>query len=123
MSDHRRAELNDEWLSVDEVLNTSELFRRALRAPEYAAENRALIALAQAMNEAPRTFLQKLADIALELCHADSAGISILEARAGAGAFRWRAVAGRYAPYINTSLMPDACPCGTVKVASRSAQR
>jgi PAS domain S-box-containing protein len=114
MSDHRSAKLNDEWLSVDAVLNTSELFRRVLRAPEYAAENRALIALAQAMNEAPRTFLQKLADIALELCHADSAGISILEARAGAGAFRWRAVAGRYAPNINTSLMRDACPCGTV---------
>ncbi|HEX6175162.1 MAG TPA: PAS domain S-box protein [Candidatus Binatia bacterium] len=114
MGDHRSAKLNGEQLSVDEVLNTSELFRRAPRAPEYAAENRALIALAQAMNEAPRTFLQKLADIALELCHADSAGISILETSEGASVFRWRAVAGRYAPNINTSVARDACPCGTV---------
>ena len=114
MGDHRSAESNDERLSVDEVLNTSELFRRASRAPEYAAENRCLIALAQAMNEAPRTFLQKAADMALELCHADSAGISILETSEGASVFRWRAVAGRYAPNINASMASDACPCGTV---------
>ena len=76
MADHRSAELNDEPLSLNQVLNTSELFRRTSREPEYAAENRALIALAQAMNEPPHTFLQKLADIALELCHAGSAGIS-----------------------------------------------
>jgi PAS domain S-box-containing protein len=114
MGDHRSAKLNDERLSVDEVLNTSELFRRALRAPEYAAENQALIALAQAMNVAPHTFLQKLADIALELCHADSAGISILEASEGGSVFRWLAVAGRYAPHINTSMARDGCPCGTV---------
>src|SRR5918995_2996140 len=104
MGDHRSAKLNDERLSVDQVLNTSELFRRASRAPEYAAENRALVALAQTMNEAPRTFLQKLSDIALELCHADSAGISILEDSEEASVFRWRAVAGRYGPSINTSL-------------------
>src|SRR5918994_6944610 len=114
MGDHQSAELNDERLSVDQILNTSELFRRPLRAPEYAAENRALIALAQAMNEAPRTFLQKVADMALELCHADSAGISILEASGAASVFRWRAVAGRYAPNVNTSMASDGCPCGTV---------
>ena len=110
----RSAEFNDERLSVDEVLNTSELFRRASRAAEYAAENRALISLAQAMNEAPRTFLQKLAEIALGLCHADSAGISILESPERASMFRWLAVAGRYAPSINTSMARDACPSGMV---------
>jgi PAS domain S-box-containing protein len=114
MGDHRSAELNDERLSLNQVLNTSELFRRISREPEYAAENRALIALAQAMNHGPLTFLQKVADMALELCHADSAGISILEACEGASVFRWRAVAGRYAPAINTSMARDACPCGTV---------
>ena len=114
MGDHRSAELNDERLSLNQVLSTSELFRRTSREPEYAAENRALVTLAQAMNQAPLTFLQKLADIALELCQADSAGISILEACGGASVFRWRAVAGRYAPTVNTSMARDACPCGTV---------
>ena len=51
-------------LSLDQVLNTAELFQRTSRAPEYAAESRALVALAQAMNEAPRTFLQKSAEMA-----------------------------------------------------------
>ena len=67
-------------LPLDQVLNTAELFQRTSRAPEYTAESRALVALAKAMNEAPRTFLQKSAEMALELCHADSAGISMLEA-------------------------------------------
>ena len=114
MDDHRSAELKDQRLSVDQVLNTSELFRRTSRAPEYAAENRALTALAQAMKQSSRTFLQKLADIALELCHADSAGISILEESERARMFRWCAVAGRYAPNINTRMPRDGCPCGTV---------
>jgi two-component system, cell cycle sensor histidine kinase and response regulator CckA len=108
------AELRETPLALDQVLKTSELFRRVSRTPEYAAENRALIALAQAMNQAPRTFLQKLADTALELCHADSAGISVLESPEGASMFRWRAVAGRYAPHIDTSMARDGCPCGTV---------
>lgn len=108
------AELREIPLALDQVLKTSELFRRVSRTPEYAAENRALIGLAHAMNQAPRTFLQKLADAALELCHADSAGISILESPEGASMFRWRAVAGRYAPNIDTSMAREACPCGTV---------
>jgi PAS domain S-box-containing protein len=114
MGFNRSAELREIPLALDQVLNTSELFRRASRAPEYAAENRALIALAQAMNEASRTFLQTLADMALELCHADSAGISVLEASEGDSVFRWRAVAGRHAPNSGTSMARDACPCGTV---------
>jgi PAS domain S-box-containing protein len=114
MADHLSADSNDERLSVNQILNTSELFRRTPRAPKHAAENRALIALAQAMNEAPRTFLQKLAETALDLCHADSAGISVLESHQGASMFRWHAVAGRYAPNINTSMAREACPCGTV---------
>jgi PAS domain S-box-containing protein len=114
MGINESAELTVARLPLDEVLNTAELFQRRSREPQYAAENRALIALAQAMTEAPRTFLQKLADTTLELCHADSAGISILETYEGATMFRWRAIAGRYAPHINTSMARDACPCGTV---------
>lgn len=99
-------------LPLDQVLNTAELFQRKSRAPEYAAESRALVALAQAMNEAPRTFLQKSAEMALELCHADSAGISMLESGEAAGVFRWRAIAGLYAPRINATIPREGSPCG-----------
>ena len=38
---------------LEEVLTTEELARRPSRPPDYAAENRALLALAQAMAESP----------------------------------------------------------------------
>ena len=61
------------------MLSTAELVRRPSRPPDYAAENRALIALAQVMATSPEAILQKLADTALTLCRAHSAGLSLLE--------------------------------------------
>jgi hypothetical protein len=60
-------------LSMDEVL------RRPSRPPNYAAENQALIAPAQDMAASPEAILQNLADTALTLCRAHSAGLSLLE--------------------------------------------
>jgi GAF domain-containing protein len=55
-----------------------------------------------------------LVDTALELCRAQSAGISILEKDAnGDDVFRWRAVAGPWSIYRG-ELMPHKNPCGTV---------
>jgi PAS domain S-box-containing protein len=99
---------------LDEVLTTEELTRRPSRPPDYAAENRALIALARTMAEAPQTILQKLVDLALGLCRADSTGISILEPGGTTGVFRWHAIAGRHAPDMNATVPREASPCGTV---------
>ena len=74
--------------ALDDVLITAELARRPRRSPEYAAEGRALTALAEAMADSPQTILQRLVETALHLCRADSAGISILETRGAAGVFR-----------------------------------
>src|SRR5215475_15806293 len=65
--------------SLDDVLITAELAHRPARAPDYQAENRALTALVEAMADSPQPILQKLVETALELCRADSAGITILE--------------------------------------------
>lgn len=65
--------------SLDDVLITAELARRPQREPDYKAESRALTALAQALASRPEQVLQKLAELAMELCRADSAGISVLE--------------------------------------------
>ena len=100
--------------SLDDVLKTEELARRPSRSPDYVAENRALFALAQAMAEAPQTILQKLVDTALELCRADSTGISILEPGGTTGVFRCQAIAGRYAPNMNATIPREASPSGTV---------
>ena len=115
MADHHSSETRNRLqVSLDEVLITDELARRPARPPDYESENEALGALAQAMTETPGRILQKLVDTVLKLCHADSAGISIVERGGAAGVFRWRAVAGSYAPNINGTMPRDDSPCGTV---------
>jgi PAS domain-containing protein len=100
--------------SIDEVLITGELAQRPARAPDHAAENRALSALARELAARPRGVLQKLSELALELCNAESAGISILEPGDDGGMFRWHATTGRYTPYLGATIPRDASPCATV---------
>ena len=64
---------------LESVLCTEELKRRPSRPPDYQAENQALLALAQELTNSPGSVLQRLVDIALELCRGHSAGISLLE--------------------------------------------
>ena len=99
---------------LDDVLITGELARRPARAPDFAAENRALTALALEMANQPHRVLQKLAELVVELCHADSAGISILEPGGEHGVFRWHAVSGPFAVHLGGTLPHDHSPCGVV---------
>ena len=98
----------------DDVLITGELARRPARAPDFAAENRALAALAAEMASRPHAVLQKLAELVVELCHADSAGISVLEPGGEHGQFRWHAAAGAFAPHLGGTMPREASPCGIV---------
>jgi PAS domain S-box-containing protein len=93
-------------------LCTEELNRRPSRPPDYETENRALVALVQALADSPRTILQALADAILELLKSDSAGISLLtkdEKR-----FYWPAIAGVWKPHIGVGTPRDFGPCGDV---------
>ena len=96
------------------MLSTAELVRRPSRPPDYVAENRALIALAQVMATSPDAILQKLADTALTLCRAHSAGLSLLEEGDQKNNFHWRAIAGQWARHINGGTPRNFGPCGTV---------
>jgi PAS domain-containing protein len=62
----------------------------------------------------PGGVLQKCAELAMELCHADSAGISILEPGGENGLFRWHAATGAFAANRYGTMPRDASPCGTV---------
>jgi len=97
-----------------DVLITGELARRPARTPDFAAENRALRALALEMANQPHRVLQKLAELVVELLHADSAGISILEPGGEHGVFRWHAVVGPFAVHLGGTLPRDHSPCGVV---------
>jgi PAS domain S-box-containing protein len=96
------------------MLSTAELGRRPSRAPDYEAESKALIALAQSMAASPEAILQKLADTALSLCQAHSAGLSLLEEADQKSNFHWRAIAGQWAPHKNGGTPRNFGPCGAV---------
>ena len=97
---------------LESVISTAELKRRPSRAPDYAAENRALVALAQEMAVSPNNILQKLVEAALTLCRAHSAGISMLDDERQR--FRWIAVAGRWANHLGGGAPRHFSPSGTV---------
>jgi PAS domain S-box-containing protein len=99
---------------LDDVLCTEELRRRPSRPPDYAAENRALAALAEAMTRDWTSILQKLVDAAHDLCRADSAGVNILERDGDREMVRWHAIAGRFSVNAGGAVARDASPCGTV---------
>jgi hypothetical protein len=83
------------------MISTAELTQRPSRLPDYAVENRALISLAQEMATAPYNILQKLAETALTLCRAHSAGFSLLEDADQNKRFHWRALVGQWAPHVD----------------------
>ena len=85
--------------SLETVLLTDALMGRPLRATDAAAEARALVSLAEALAEAPRTTHHRLADLVRDLCGADSAGVS-LRAEEGDGSCRCLAGVGRLAPEV-----------------------
>lgn len=100
--------------SLAEVLATTELAHRPTRPPDYAAENRALVALAAVLAENPADILQRLTEFARELCGADSAGVSIVESEGAATQFRWHAVAGAWANRVGGVQPRSQSPCGAV---------
>jgi PAS domain S-box-containing protein len=106
------ASIPDGAVSLESILCTEELHRRPWRPPDYGKENRALVALAIALADSPRTILQTLAEKALEVLQADSAGLSLLtkdEKR-----FYWPAIAGAWQPHLGGGTPRDFGPCGDV---------
>lgn len=100
---------------LDGVLITDELFGRAPRPPNFEAENRALVQLARAMVDSPQNILQMLAETALDLCSAETAGISLLEVSdSDEEIFCWRALAGTNRSQLGGTTPRGFSPCGTV---------
>lgn len=103
---------NAKSVSLEAILRTEELGRRAYRAPDYETENRALTKVVRALAEASATILQTLADTLLEMLKADSAGLSLLN-EAG-DRFYWPAIAGAWFPHLGGGTPRDFGPCGDV---------
>jgi GAF domain-containing protein len=91
---------------------TAQLSARPARTAAYEAEAGAMLLLAGELERAEGDVLGRLAQVALELCRAQSAGISILEADGTRQIFRWHAIRGAWAHFEGQGLPRDASPCG-----------
>jgi GAF domain-containing protein len=105
--------------TLESVITTTELSRRPARPCDHAAENRAVLELMDEMAGATGIVgadrvLQRLVETALCLCHAHSAGVSLLEREGEQEVVRWRAVAGPWARFLGGSIERQGSPCGTV---------
>lgn len=95
-----------------QVFGTDLLLKRPSRAEDFEAENHALVALAHELANQPCNLLQKLVEMALELCRAGSSGVSILES--DGSAFRWHVCAGSFAGNAGARMAYAESPCSIV---------
>jgi phosphoribosyl-ATP pyrophosphohydrolase len=85
---------------------------RHVHVRNVARQMEGLQRLAQALAENPDTILQELVEAAVDLCMAQSAGISIQNIdESGEVTYHWVATAGEYARFLNAILpsFPSAC--------------
>ena len=95
-------------VSLESLIVTAELERRASRTPDFEGESRALAALVEAMSSASANadgLMQQLAETALLLCRAHSACVSVLEELDGQEVFRWRAAAGTWERFLGHAVL------------------
>jgi PAS domain S-box-containing protein len=104
----------DAEVPVESILCTEKLRLRPSRPPDYEKENRALVGLAQALADSPRTVLQTLAETLLDVCRAGSAGVSLLTTEDNGKNFYWPAIAGSWKSHIGGGTPRDFGPCGDV---------
>ena len=97
--------------NLNDVVGNAELVQRPSRPPDYEAESNALIALAQTMGDAPEMILQNLAETALQLCQADTAGIGLLKERNGVEVLNWEVLVGRFDDRPNEPITAGANRC------------
>ncbi|WNN88414.1 PAS domain S-box protein [Gloeocapsopsis dulcis] len=107
--------------SLDDILITPELSRRAPRTSDLKAENDAFRTLARQLVEQPQTMLQTLAAIAKDLCQAGTAGVSLLEVTPSGEEFRLVALAGELAGSEQGTVPRQFSFCG-VCLECRAAQ-
>jgi hypothetical protein len=100
-------------MEFEHIVITPQLLQRPSRHIDAEKENDAFRELAQHLADDPDKLLQKLVEIALDLCEADTVGVSVEEIDDnGARIFRWVAMAGALKHLIGGTTPRDFSPCG-----------
>jgi phospho-acceptor domain-containing protein/GAF domain-containing protein len=105
-------ESEDTGLEVIDILSDPQYANRKPNARDISLQMAGLERLAHAFVENPETILQELVNAAVDLCGADSAGISIEKPdRSDEQFYHWVATAGFYSGFLNAILprYPSAC--------------
>lgn len=107
---------------LEAVLATQELDLRAKREPDYVGENEALRELMAIYGEHPEAIRMRLVEIAMRLCRADGAGLSVLETGTdGVESLHWLATVGTVAGSQGTTV-PRAVSPGNIVISERATQ-
>ncbi|MBD2448223.1 response regulator [Nostoc sp. FACHB-152] len=105
-----------------DVLITAALAIRPAKQPDLDAEHQAIYSIAQQLVDEPSSTLKILVRMTINLCQADSAGVSLLEtAPNGELQFCWVAIAGTLEFLEQTTTPGNFSPCGTT-LTSRQPQ-
>ena len=108
--------MEDCGLEVLDLRSNPEFEARRLHLRDVARQMQGMHRIAHAFVESPDTILQELVNAAVELCDADSAGISLeidKEHRSDTSYFQWVATAGAYGRFLNATLPRVPSACGT----------
>jgi len=98
---------------LETIMITSDLQRRTSRTVNVQRENNAFHELADCLATKPDVVLDKIVDLALRLCDADTVGISLEEVdEAGEAIFRWVAMAGELKQLVGGTTPRNFSPCG-----------
>ena len=96
------------------------LHKRPARQRDLAREIAAINDLARGMVRRPDALQRRFVELALDLCRAGSAEISMLEEEEhGESLFRWTALAGEFAPFIRRHVAEALQP---LRALSRPGQ-
>jgi signal transduction histidine kinase len=100
-------------LEVLDLDSDPEFVGRRLHVRDIATQMEGMRRLARAFVESPDTVLQELVNAAVDMCGADSAGISTQNKdENGETFYEWVATAGSYAHFLNAILPSQPSACG-----------
>ncbi|WP_158944315.1 GAF domain-containing protein [Granulicella sp. S190] len=103
----------DTGLEVIDLHEDASFAARRLHVRDVAMQVEGMGRLARAFVESPETILQELVNAAVELCGADSAGISIeREEKSDTDYYEWVATAGQYENFLHATLPRSPSACG-----------
>lgn len=106
-------DLRDTGLEVIDLLDDSGFAARNLHVRDGSVQMAGMQRIGHAFVQNPETILQELVNAAVELCGADSAGISIQrEDHSDQDFYHWVATAGLYSGFLNAVLPRHPSACG-----------